>query len=63
MGNAPEQLEAALVDSLIKSVCEQNQAKEVKRTFVVDENGVLVIESTLILPLPLENIVIDLNNL
>jgi len=63
MGNAPEQLEAAMVDALIRGVCEQHGAKEVKRTFSVDEDGVLVIESAIVLPKPVEHIVIDLNNL
>lgn len=63
MGNAPEQLEAAMIDSMIRGVCEQHQAKEIKRTFDVDENGHLVIESTIVLPKPVDNIVIDLNNL
>lgn len=52
-----------MVDSMIRGMCEQHQAKEIKRTFDVDENGHLVIESTIVLPKPVDSIVIDLNNL
>lgn len=62
-GNAPEQIEAALVESLITSVEQSHEAKEIKRTYSVDEHGNLVIDSYLLLPKPLENIVIDLRTL
>jgi hypothetical protein len=43
-GNASEQLEAALVDSMIDGMCEQYDAVEVKRAYRLDEDNVLTVD-------------------
>lgn len=59
LGNAAEQLEAALVESFIESTCRKTGAVETARTWTLDERGQLVVTSMLIPPLPIKNIVID----
>lgn len=63
MGNAEEQLEAALVDSIIKAKCEISNGTEVTRSYETDAYGNLVINSTIVCSLPksLDYIKVDLN--
>lgn len=47
LGNAAEQLEAALVESMIRGECERLNGTEVSRTQTVGENGELYIDITI----------------
>lgn len=62
-GNAPEQLEEALVESVISAALQAHGAKEVKRTYTVDEHGNLVIDSYLVKPQTVDKIVVYVRDL
>lgn len=60
-GNASEQLEAALIESMIQGqVCEL-KGTEIDRTYDVDENGTLVINSFVLVPRPANDIRVHFN--
>jgi hypothetical protein len=60
-GNAGEQLEAALIESMIASQVRELNGTEVKRTYDVDADGTLVINSFVTVPRPVEEIRVNFN--
>jgi hypothetical protein len=60
-GNASEQLEAALIETLIEGQVRELKGKEINRTYDVDENGTLVINSFVVVQRPVEEIRVKFN--
>jgi hypothetical protein len=59
-GNLPEQVEAGLVEAIIEALRQKHGAEEISRTYSIDADDSLMIDSTLVVMKPANSIKVDL---